>query len=91
MSALARTAIRPSNVPRPLAAKALAAHRSFATVQDAPKRVYGGLKDQDRIFTNAYMYHDHLLKGARVCAGCLDGASATIAEVTCSPGSWRLA
>jgi len=68
MSTLSKVAIRPSNLPRPLAAKALAA-RHFATVQDAPKpppKVHGGLKDQDRIFTNAYMRHDHLLKGARV-------------------------
>lgn len=42
------------------------ASRGLATVQDAPKRSHGGLKDQDRIFQNAYMRHDHLLKGARV-------------------------
>lgn len=68
MSTLTRVAIRPSNVPRPLAAKSLLAARTFATVQDAPKpppKVHGNLKDQDRIFTNAYMRHDHLLKGAR--------------------------
>lgn len=28
--------------------------RGLATVQDAPKRTYGGLKDQDRIFQNLY-------------------------------------
>ena len=40
--------------------------RSFATVQDPPVRHYGGLKDQDRIFTNAYCRHDHGIKGAQV-------------------------
>jgi hypothetical protein len=40
--------------------------RSFATVQDgaAPKRSYGGLKDQDRIFTNLYGHHGTDLKSA---------------------------
>ena len=40
--------------------------RSFATVTDAPVRRYGGLKDQDRIFQNAYCRHDHGIKGAQV-------------------------
>jgi NADH dehydrogenase (ubiquinone) flavoprotein 1 len=33
--------------------------RGLATVQDtpAPKRTYGGLKDQDRIFQNLYGHH----------------------------------
>ncbi|KAL9934097.1 hypothetical protein V8E36_007179 [Tilletia maclaganii] len=44
---------------------ALVGARTLATVTDAPVRHYGGLKDQDRIFTNAYMRHDHLLKGAK--------------------------
>ncbi|KAJ6475783.1 NADH-binding subunit of NADH:ubiquinone oxidoreductase [Mycena vitilis] len=39
--------------------------RSFATVADPPVRRYGGLKDQDRIFTNAYCRHDHGLQGAK--------------------------
>ncbi|KAA1074302.1 NADH dehydrogenase [ubiquinone] flavoprotein 1, mitochondrial [Puccinia graminis f. sp. tritici] len=44
--------------------------RSFATVSNSvptntPSRSHGGLKDQDRIFQNAYMKHDHLLKGAQ--------------------------
>ncbi|KAI9616806.1 hypothetical protein KEM48_005052 [Puccinia striiformis f. sp. tritici PST-130] len=42
--------------------------RSFATVTNSiPTNIrnHGGLKDQDRIFQNAYMKHDHLLKGAR--------------------------
>lgn len=39
--------------------------RSFATVQEgAPKRQYGGLKDQDRIFTNLYGHHGTDLKSA---------------------------
>ena len=40
--------------------------RSFATVADPPVRRYGGLKDQDRIFTNIYCRHDHGIKGAMV-------------------------
>ena len=40
--------------------------RALATVADPPVRRYGGLKDQDRIFTNAYCRHDHGLKGALV-------------------------
>ncbi|KAJ7856653.1 hypothetical protein B0H14DRAFT_2752327 [Mycena olivaceomarginata] len=39
--------------------------RGFATVADPPVRRYGGLKDQDRIFTNAYCRHDFGLKGAK--------------------------
>jgi NADH dehydrogenase (ubiquinone) flavoprotein 1 len=38
--------------------------RSLATVADPPVRHYGGLKDQDRIFTNLYSKHDHGIKGA---------------------------
>jgi hypothetical protein len=41
--------------------------RSLATVADPPVRRYGGLRDQDRIFTNVYCKHDHGLKGAQVC------------------------
>lgn len=36
----------------------------MATVQDAPKRTYGGLKDQDRIFQNLYGHHGADLKSA---------------------------
>ncbi len=44
----------------------LALRRSFATVQDGtPKRVYGGLKDQDRIFQNLYGHHGADLKSAQ--------------------------
>ena len=39
--------------------------RNLATVQDAaPKRVYGGLRDQDRIFQNLYSHHGADLKSA---------------------------
>lgn len=39
--------------------------RNFATVQDAaPKKTYGGLKDEDRIFTNLYGHHGADLKSA---------------------------
>lgn len=40
--------------------------RTFATVQDgAPKRTYGGLKDQDRIFQNLYGRYPADLKSAK--------------------------
>ncbi|KAI4642839.1 NADH-ubiquinone oxidoreductase 51 kDa subunit, mitochondrial precursor [Alternaria ventricosa] len=40
--------------------------RTLATVQDAPpKRTYGGLKDQDRIFQNLYGHHGADLKSAQ--------------------------
>ena len=41
-------------------------HRTYATVQEgaAPKRTYGGLKDQDRIFQNLYGHHGADLKSA---------------------------
>ena len=39
--------------------------RTLATVADgAPKRTYGGLKDQDRIFQNLYGHHGTDLKTA---------------------------
>jgi len=44
---------------------------AFATVQDAPAqqkpkpKSHGGLRDQDRIFSNAYLVHDYKLKGAQ--------------------------
>lgn len=52
-----------AGVSRPVKAKLA---RTFATVQDPPVRRYGGLKDQDRIFTNVYCKHDHGIKGAMV-------------------------
>ena len=42
--------------------------RSFATVQEgdaAPKRIYGGLRDQDRIFQNLYGRYPPDLKSAK--------------------------
>jgi hypothetical protein len=56
-------ACRPLHAKSPIPISA----RSLATVADPPVRRYGGLKDQDRIFTNAYCRHDHGLKGAQVC------------------------
>jgi hypothetical protein len=42
-------------------------NRGLATIQDAPlpKRVYGGLRDQDRIFQNLYGHHGADLKSAK--------------------------
>jgi hypothetical protein len=61
--------LRPlSRLPR----ATLGATRSLATVQSPPvvqpvKRAqYGGLRDQDRIFSNAYRTGDHGIKGAMV-------------------------
>lgn len=41
--------------------------RGLATVQDAPapKRIYGGLRDQDRIFQNLYSHHGPDLASAK--------------------------
>jgi NADH dehydrogenase (ubiquinone) flavoprotein 1 len=40
--------------------------RTLATVNDAPpKRIHGGLKDQDRIFQNLYGHHGADLKSAQ--------------------------
>ena len=40
--------------------------RTLATVNDAaPKRTYGGLRDQDRIFQNLYGHHGADLKSAQ--------------------------
>lgn len=52
-----------TEIARPFRAKI---RRGFATVSDPPVRRYGGLRDQDRIFTNAYCRHDHGIKGAQV-------------------------
>jgi hypothetical protein len=48
------------------AAATSATRRSLATVADPPVRRYGGLKDQDRIFTNLFCRGDHGIKGAQV-------------------------
>ena len=63
MRSLLTTRATCADISRPFRAKL---RRSFATVQDPPVRRYGGLKDQDRIFTNAYCRHDHGIKGAMV-------------------------
>ncbi|KAI5788838.1 hypothetical protein DFH27DRAFT_592308 [Peziza echinospora] len=54
----APTAIASNSTP------ASARRRTLATVADAPKRTYGGLKDQDRIFQNLYSHHGPDLKSA---------------------------
>jgi NADH dehydrogenase (ubiquinone) flavoprotein 1 len=67
---LSRTAA-PSSAKAKALQRAAAQHvqaRSFATVQDggaAPKRTYGGLKDQDRIFQNLYGRYPPDLKHAK--------------------------
>lgn len=76
-----------AEISRPFKAKL---RRSFATVQDPPVRRYGGLKDQDRIFTNAYCRHDHGIKGAMVCLH-VHLFARTGNLLTCSPVSRRLA
>ena len=53
---------------RTIVASSPAQSRTFATVQDgnaAPKRTYGGLKDQDRIFQNLYGRYPPDLKHAK--------------------------
>lgn len=53
----------PRTIPRSL--PSVSRSRSLATVADPPVRRYGGLKDQDRIFTNLFCRHDHGIKGAQ--------------------------
>ncbi|KDN49598.1 NADH-ubiquinone oxidoreductase [Tilletiaria anomala UBC 951] len=67
LAANARVCLRTGgNTPvQSIASPAAAGARGLATVTDAPKRAYGGLRDQDRIFQNAYMRHDFGLKGAK--------------------------
>ncbi|PFH53332.1 hypothetical protein AMATHDRAFT_55214 [Amanita thiersii Skay4041] len=55
-----RSSFRSCRIPRPQTVL----QRNLATVADPPVRHYGGLKDQDRIFTNIYSRHDYALKGA---------------------------
>ena len=62
-SALAAAAHRA--LPATTAAPTQQQKRTLATVNDAaPKRTYGGLKDQDRIFQNLYGHHGADLKSA---------------------------
>lgn len=53
------------STPSPITATSLQT-RSYATVQEGQpqQRRYGGLKDQDRIFTNLYGHHGTDLKSA---------------------------
>ncbi len=66
---LSRAAAAPSKASAPALSRVCVApqrSRSFATVQDgAPKRTYGGLKDQDRIFQNLYGRYPPDLKHAK--------------------------
>jgi hypothetical protein len=51
------------------ATRPVASRRTLATAVDPaknPVRTYGGLKDSDRIFSNAFRLHDHGIKGAQV-------------------------
>ena len=59
------TAIRSASRSTSLRRTVPIASRSLATVSDPPVRHYGGLKDQDRIFTNLNSRHDHGLNGAK--------------------------
>lgn len=55
-----------SRVVAPAATSTHQQSRGFATVQDGtPKRQYGGLKDQDRIFQNLYSRYPPDLKSAK--------------------------
>ena len=47
-------------IPPPPPCRSLV-HRSFSA-ESSPPRVHGGLKDEDRIFTNLYRQHDSSLK-----------------------------
>lgn len=66
---LSRTSAPSAASTRALARVALPSStqaRSFATVQEGtPKRTYGGLKDQDRIFQNLYGRYPPDLKHAK--------------------------
>lgn len=66
----AATRVGGRRFPAPAAAAAAAAQRrAYAAVTDAaanPVKRHGGLRDQDRIFSNAYRQHDWTLKGAQV-------------------------
>ncbi|GAA5994653.1 NADH-quinone oxidoreductase subunit NuoF [Rhodotorula paludigena] len=63
----AATRVGGRRFPAPAAAAA-AQRRAYAAVTDAaanPVKRHGGLRDQDRIFSNAYRQHDWTLKGAQ--------------------------
>lgn len=65
---VAKAAKTASSISRPLAGSSSSSlqTRSYATVQEGQpqQRRYGGLKDQDRIFTNLYGHHGSDLKSA---------------------------
>mmetsp|Transcript_22579 Transcript_22579/g.37258 ORF Transcript_22579/g.37258 Transcript_22579/m.37258 type:complete len:472 (+) Transcript_22579:77-1492(+) len=50
--------------PRVQSVRALAAAATPAAQPAAPTKTYGGLKDQDRIFTNIYGFNDPFIQGA---------------------------
>jgi len=82
-----KTAIRllPRTLPRTSTPQFLQQRRGLATVQDAapPKRTtFGGLRDQDRIFSNAYRLGDHGIKGAMVSSLSLQFASREVATIS---------
>ena len=60
---------------RALPSRAATLAPALATAAYSTTRSYGGLKDQDRIFTNLYGKHDFGIKGAlqRVRWRCCDG------------------
>lgn len=66
---VAQAATKTASASRPIAATSSSSTlqtRSYATVQEGQpqQRKYGGLKDQDRIFTNLYGHHGTDLKSA---------------------------
>ncbi|ORZ35284.1 hypothetical protein BCR44DRAFT_331120 [Catenaria anguillulae PL171] len=62
--AAARRATATASVVTSTSRRALATVASTTTAAPAPQRKYGNLKDQDRIFTNLYGFHDYRLQGA---------------------------
>lgn len=64
---ISRAAAPPTSSLANLSSRSLRAQtaaRSFATVQEHPVQHHGGLKDQDRIFTNLYSHHGADIKSA---------------------------
>ena len=66
MAAILRAFHRASGVSAALRAcrSTVPASARFYAVDNAADRTHGGLKDEDRIFTNLYGKHDPFLKGA---------------------------
>lgn len=66
MSVVSRHTLPSATAASRLTAPQPTSRRNFATVQEGtPKRVHGGLKDQDRIFQNLYGHHGADLKSAK--------------------------